>query len=56
MVKLAQVPQICKDAYLKAYEKIGEVYQQKIDLEGDKLYNEAYAQWNTAKNEQSAET
>lgn len=55
MMKLAQVPQICKDAYLKAYEKIGEVYQQKIDLEGDKLYNEAYAQWNTAKNEQSAE-
>ena len=55
MVKLAEVPQICKDAYLKAYEKIGQIYQKKIDTEGDKLYNEAYAQWNTAKNEASAQ-
>lgn len=55
MVRLSEVPEICKDAYLKAYEKIGVVYQQKIDLEGDKLYNEAYAQWTTAKTEASAE-
>ena len=55
MVKLAGVPQICKDAYLKAYEKIGQVFQKKIDTEGDKLYNEAFAQWNTAKNEASAQ-
>lgn len=55
MAKLAAVPQICKDAYLKAYEKIGQVYQQKIDLEGNKLYNEAYSQWTTAKNEASAQ-
>ena len=55
MIKLATVPNICKDAYLKAYEKIGEIYQRKIDLEGDKLYNEAYAQWKTAKTEESAQ-
>lgn len=55
IVKLACVPEVCKDAYMKAYNKIGEVYQKKIDLEGDYLYNEAYAQWNTAKNQESAE-
>lgn len=55
MAKLAAVPQVCKDAYLKAYGKIGEIYQKKIDLEGDRLYNEAYAQWNTAKTKASAE-
>lgn len=54
MVMLASVPNICKDAYLKAFEKIGEVYQKKIDLEGEKLYNEAYATWNTAKTKESA--
>ena len=55
MVKLAAVPDICKDAYMKAVGKIGEIYQQKIDLAGDVLYNEAYAQWNTAKTQESAE-
>ena len=55
MVHLATVPSVCKDAYMKAYEKIGEIYQKKIDVEGDKLYNEAYAQWNTAKNKESAQ-
>ena len=55
MCLLASVPTVCKDAYLKAYEKIGEVYQRKIDLEGDILYNEAYAQWNTAKTQESAQ-
>ena len=55
MTQLAAVPKVCKDAYLKAYAKIGEIYQKKIDLEGDKLYNEAYAQWNTSKTKESAE-
>lgn len=54
MAKLAAVPQVCKDAYVKAVGKIGDVYQQKIDLEGEKYYNEANAQWNTAKTEESA--
>jgi hypothetical protein len=54
MVKLAAVPNVCKDAYLKATAKIGEVYQKKIDVEGDRLYNEAVAQWNTAKTKESA--
>ena len=55
MVKLAAVPDVCKDAYMKAKDKIGEIYQRKIDLAGDQLYNEAYAQWNTAKTAASAE-
>ena len=52
--KLAAVPNVCKDAYLKATAKIGEVYQKKIDVEGEKLYNEAVAQWKTAKTKESA--
>lgn len=55
MIKLAAVPNVCKDAYMKATAKIGEVYQKKIDVEGDKLYNEAVAQWKTAKTKESAE-
>ena len=54
MVKLAAVPNVCKDAYTKAVGKIGEIYQKKIDVEGDKLYNEAVAQWKTAKTKESA--
>lgn len=54
MTKLAAVPEVCKDAYMKAMEKLGVIYQQKIDKEGAALYNEAYAQWNTAKTEESA--
>lgn len=55
MAKLAAVPDVCKDAYTKAVGKIGEIYQQKIDKQGLELYNEAYATWNTAKNQESAE-
>ena len=55
MAKLAAVPDVCKDAYTKAVGKIGEIYQKKIDQEGLVLYNEAYATWNTAKNQESAE-
>lgn len=54
IVRLAAVPNVCKDAYLKATEKIGEVYKKKINVEGDKLYNEAVAQWKTAKTTESA--
>lgn len=54
MLVLASVPDVCKDAYVKAHEKIGEIYKKKVDLEGEKLYNEAYATWNTAKTKESA--
>lgn len=54
MAKLSAVPEVCKDAYMKAMEKMSAIYQMKIDKEGLALYNEAYAQWNTAKNEESA--
>lgn len=54
MAKLAAVPTVCKEAYEKALGKIQEVYQKKIDVAGEKLYNEAYAQWNTAKTKESA--
>lgn len=55
MAKLAAVPNICKDAYTKAMNKLGNIYHQKIDKEGDQLYNEAYAQWNAVKNDESAQ-
>ena len=55
MAKLAAVPTVCKEAYEKALSKIQEVYQKKIDVAGEKLYNEAYAQWNTAKTKESAQ-
>ena len=55
MVKLAAVPSVCKDAYTKAMDKIGDIYMEKINTEGEKLYNEAFAQWNSAKTEESAQ-
>lgn len=54
MVLLASVPNVCKDAYAKAINRLGEVYQQKIDLEGEALYNEAMALWRTTKTEDDA--
>ena len=55
MFKLAAVPNVCKDAYTKAMGKMGNIYQQKIDKEGNQLYNEAYAQWNAVKSDESAQ-
>lgn len=52
---LAAVPNVCKDAYLKAVDKIEEIYLLKINEEGEWLYNEALAQWSSSKTDESAE-
>lgn len=54
MILLSTVPDICKEAYEKAMAKIGDVYQQKIDLEGAEKYNEAYALWKSSKSKDTA--
>lgn len=54
MLLLASVPDVCKEAYTKAMDRLGVVYQQKIDNEGMALYNKAMAIWKTSKSEASA--
>ena len=54
MMLLATVPSVCKEAYERAMAKVGEVYQQKIDVEGAAKLNQAYAQWHAHKTEDSA--
>lgn len=54
MAVLANVPSVCKDAYLRAKEMIGEVYQRKIDSEGKALLAKAHNQWNADKSEDGA--
>jgi uncharacterized protein YbaA (DUF1428 family) len=54
MILLATVPEVCKEAYEKAMAKIGDVYQQKIDVEGAAKYNEAYALWKSSKSKDTA--
>lgn len=46
IVELLQVPEVCKDAYMKAMDKVGAIYQQKIDKEGAKLLAAAKNAWN----------
>ena len=55
MYILAAVPNVCKDAYIKAVGKIEEIYLQKINEEGEWLYNEALAQWSSSKTDESAQ-
>lgn len=43
---LLEVPEVCKDAYMKAMDKVGAIYQQKIDKEGAKLLAAAKNAWN----------
>lgn len=54
MMLLASVPAVCKDAHAKAMKRLGEVYQVKIDQEGQSLYNQASAAWKSTKNESGA--
>lgn len=51
---LAGVPTVCKEAHAKAMDMIAEVFQQKIDMEGAALYNEAVATWKTGKTHDNA--
>ena len=54
MMLLSTVPDVCKEAYEKAMQKISVVYKTKIDTEGAALYNEAYALWKSNKSKESA--
>lgn len=42
---LADIPEECTEAYLKATEMIGTIYQEKVDKEGEELYSKAAAAW-----------
>lgn len=54
IVLLSSVPTVCKDAHAKAMETIAEIFQEKIDVEGMALYNEAVATWKTGKTQDNA--
>ncbi len=43
--KLTSVPAVCKECYERAYSKIAEVYQRKINFECSKLLADANASW-----------
>lgn len=47
MSALFTVPNVCKDAYLKAMNAVTEIYQNKIDNEGNVLLNTAKQVWNS---------
>lgn len=42
---LSLVPEVCKKCYVKCYEKIGEVYQKKIDSECLSILTKAKGMW-----------
>lgn len=52
---LAEVPMACH-SYSRCMEVATAIYQKKIDFEGAKLYNEAYALWNAQQNYEGAES
>ena len=52
---LSSVPNVCKEAHEKAMAMINEVYQKKIDTEGEALYNRAYTAWKASNTKESAE-
>lgn len=43
---LMEVPEVCKDAYMKAMAKCGDIYQQKIDKESAIALQKAKNAWN----------
>lgn len=54
IILLSGVPTVCKDAHAKAMDMIADVFQEKIDVEGAALYNEAVATWKTGKTQDNA--
>jgi len=44
---LSLVPEVCKECYVKCYEKIGEVYQKKIDSECLSILTKANGMWSS---------
>jgi hypothetical protein len=53
--KLGLVPQVCKECYLKSQETIQDIYQQKINYDGNLLLSKAKAAWTTEQNISGAE-
>jgi len=53
--KLGLVPQVCKDCYLKSQETIQEVYQEKINYDGNLLLSKAKTLWTSEQNTIGAE-
>jgi len=51
---LASIPDVCKDCYDNAMNRIGEIYIKKIDAENHGKFAEAKGIWNTKKDEESA--
>lgn len=47
LTALFEIPDVCTDAYNRASTHIASIYQQKINYEGETLYNEAYTLWNS---------
>ncbi len=52
--KLMSVPDVCKDCYDKCMAAATEVYQMKIDEEGNRILAEARALWNARKDAETA--
>lgn len=52
---LFSVPEVCKEAYLKAMDTVAGVYQRKIDKEGAILLNIATQAWNANQSYDGAE-
>jgi hypothetical protein len=55
MYVLAQVPEVCKDCYVKSLKEMGLIYDLKINTEGAKLLTEAKAIWAAKPSEEGAE-
>jgi len=55
MYVLAQVPDVCKDCYVKSLQEMAVIYDLKINTEGTKLLNEAKAIWAAKPNAEGAE-
>lgn len=47
LVVLSEIPEECVEAYDKASAHMATIYQQKINYEGEILYQEAYTLWNS---------
>jgi len=52
--KLSLVPEVCQVCYSKSLEKTAEIYQLKIDAEGELKLQQAKAAWMSSKDENGA--
>lgn len=52
--KLSLVPEVCQECYSKSLEKTAEIYQLKIDAEGEMKFQKAKAAWMSSKDENGA--